>query len=52
MQCSKLKYRIVIWSLSNCDKAYLVPVLGGSYKFCKTSQNEKLAKETGVGFDF
>ena len=28
-----------------------MPVMGESYEFYKTSQNNELAEETGVGFD-
>ena len=51
MPCPKPKYRIVIWSISNCDTACLMSVLGKSYDFNKTSQSNELAEETGVGFD-
>ena len=51
MQCPKLKYRIAIWSISNCDTACIMSVLGESYEFYITSQNSELAKEAGDGFD-
>ena len=51
MQRPKLKYRIVIWSISNWNTACVTSVLGKSYEFCKTSQNNELAEETDVGFD-
>ena len=51
MQCIKLKYRIVTWSISNCNTACVMSVLEESYEFYKTSQNDELAEETGVGFD-
>ena len=51
MHCPKPKYRIVIWCISNCDTAYVMCVLEESYRFYKTSQNNELAEETGVGFN-
>ena len=51
MQYPKPKYLTVIWSISNCDAACAMSVLGESYKFYKTSQNNELAEETGVGFN-
>ena len=51
MQCPKAKYRIVIWSISNCYTACVISISGESYEFYKTSQNNELAEETGVGFD-
>ena len=49
--CLKLKYSIVIWSISNCDAAYVMSVLGESYEFYKMSPNKGLAEETDVRFD-
>ena len=51
MQCPKPKYSIVIWSISNCATACVMSVLDESSKFYKTSQNNELAEDTGVGFD-
>ena len=51
MQCSKPKYCIVIWIISNRDLACIMYILGESYEFYKTSWNNELAEETGVRFD-
>ena len=51
MQCSKLKYRIVIWSISNCDTACAMSVLGESCEIYETNQNNGLVEATSVGFD-
>ena len=51
MQCPKSQYGIVMWSISNCDTSCVISVLGESHEFRKTSQNNELTKETGIGFD-
>ena len=50
MQCPKLKHCIILWNISNCDTACVTSVFGESYEFYKTSQINKLAKKTVVGF--
>ena len=52
MPCPKQKYRIIIWSISNCDIACVMSVLRERYEFYKKIQNTELAEETGVGFDY
>ena len=51
MQYPTPKYCIVIWSISNCDTACVLSVLGENCEFYKASPINELTEEVGVRFD-